>query len=365
MPEANGQICRVIPGESDTGTPIFSALVKRTYTIVPGEAAVRIGQLAKFVETDQYFDEGDPQINSVRYETDLVPFKVATDIVVVGKAYAPSGTPAPTVMVALRVGQHRKDLLIIGDRRCEFRSGRPPVWSDPLLFTEMEIRYERAYGGTDERSLPGIPFPYPRNYIGRGFFISYIKENVDGLELPNIEDPADPLTPERLITGEVTRWNRQPLPQGLGWFHRVWYPRCSFLAAMPAFVPPGEVMQEEEFGIVPRKQADLAAAFRLPSRDPKFWNGASLGLAVPFLKGNEPVQLANLTRSGELDFYLPGEVPAVFLDIGMGEQELRPFLHSVAIRPDDNELDLVWRAAHPYPGFDWLPNMTAMRLRVN
>ena len=361
----NGQDCRVVPGEAADGTPIFSALVKRTYRIVPGKNAHRAEQPAKLVETDQYFDEGDPQVNSVRFETDLVPFKIATDIVVVGKAYAPGARPTSTMQVSIYLGAYRKDLLIVGDRRSEFRPGRPPVWSDPLPFAEMEVRYERAYGGSDERSLPGMPFSYPRNPIGRGFFISYIKENVDGLPLPNIEDPVDPLTPERLITGEVTRWNRQPLPQGLGWFHRVWYPRCSFLAAMPAFVPPGEVMREEQLGIVPRGQADLAAAFRLPSRDPRFWNGASLGLVVPFLEGNEPVRLINLTPSGKLDFCLPGEVPSVTLDIGMGEKELRPFLHSVTIRPDDNQLDLVWRAAHPYPGVDWLPNMTAMRLEVH
>ena len=359
------QDCRVVPGEAADGTPIFSALVKRTYRIVPNKNAVREAQPPKLVETDQYFDEGDPQVNSIRFETDLVPFKIATDIVVVGKAYAPGARPTSTMKVSVYLGAYRKELLIVGDRRCEFRPGRPPVWSDPLPFAEMEIRYERAYGGSDERSLSGMPFSYPRNPIGRGFFVSYIKENVDGLSLPNIEDPADPLTAERLITGDVTRWNRQPLPQGLGWFHRAWYPRCSFLAAMPAFVPPGEVMREEELGVVPKGQADLAAAFRLPSRDFKFWNGASLGLVVPFLEGNEPVRLINLTPAGKLDFYLPGEVPSITLDIGMGEKELRPFLHSVTIRPDDSQLDLVWRAAHPYPGVEWLSNMTAMRLEVH
>ena len=32
-------------------------------------------------------------------------------------------------------------------------------------------------------------------------------------------------------------------------------------------------------------------------------------------------------------------------------------LQTVMIRADEDEIDLVWRAAFPYPGPDWLPEM--------
>jgi hypothetical protein len=316
------------------------------------------------VEADQYYEPEDPEVSSIRYETDLVPFKLRTDVVVVGRAYAPGGTAVASLKAAVAVGPHRKEVLVTGDRVCEFREGAPPRFSAPAPFTSMGIRYERAYGGTDLHSLPGIPFTYPRNPVGCGFAIRNIRENVDGLRLPNVEDPADPLTPERLIPGDVKLWNRQPLPQGLGWFHRAWYPRCSFLAAMPAFVPVDEVMREEALGLVPRGQAALAASFRLPSKDARFYNGASLGLAVPYLAGGEAVQLENLTASGRLSFLLPAAGPSISLDLGEGEQPLTTVLHSVTIRVEENEIDMVWRGAQTYPGVEWLPKMTALRARV-
>ena len=41
--------------------------------------------------------------------------------------------------------------------------------------------------------------PYPANPIGRGFCVGPLKPAVDGLKLPNIEWPDEPLTPEMLI----------------------------------------------------------------------------------------------------------------------------------------------------------------------
>jgi hypothetical protein len=89
----------------------------------------------------------------------------------------------------------------------------------------------------------------------------------------------------------------------------------------------------------------------------RFNNGASLGLAVPYLQGRELVRLRNLTPDGVLDFSLPNDVPQIMLDIGLGENMLKPVLHTLCIRLDEMELDLVWRGAHPYPGVDWLPEM--------
>jgi hypothetical protein len=41
----------------------------------------------------------------------------------------------------------------------------------------------------------------------------------------------------------------------------------------------------------------------------------------------------------------------------MGMQEPEVVLHTVMIRLEERQLDLVWRAAVPYPGPDWLPRM--------
>ena len=63
-------------------------------------------------------------------------------------------------------------------------------------------------------------------------------------------------------------------------------------------------------------------------------------------------------------FHLPDERPRISLDIGLGENELDVVLHTLCVRVEDMQLDLVWRGAHEYPGTDWLPEMKRMVAEV-
>jgi hypothetical protein len=317
------------------------------------------------VRIDEYYERGDPELSAVKYETDLVPHKLATDVVLIGKAHAPGGKPVAHMDVSIEVGAGRKVIRIIGNRTCMYtKKNKAPSFTEPAGFCEMQIRYERAYGGTDGRSLPGMPFAYPRNTKGRGFAIHNSPEVIDGLPLPNMEDPEDLLTPERIPIEDPKNWSRQPLPQGFGWFERIWYPRCSFVGSVPAFVEPDATLREEQLGLVPKRQIALARQFKLPSFDPRFNNGASHGLVLPNLVGGEKVRLVHLTPEGDLTYNLPSDRPRITLDIGLGERELEPVLHTVCIRSEEMQMDLVWRGAHEYPGVEWLPQMRRMVARV-
>jgi len=354
----------VVAGKNDIGKPIFSVLVKRTYDIKPGQQATRSEHTNPITLIDTYYDDGDPQWYTVKYESDMVPFKVTTDFVVIGKAYAPGGTPVSQMDVSVEIANVKKTIRVIGNRKCTFREKKSPIFSDPIGFTEMEIRYEKAYGGSDNLSIPKLPLVYPRNNMGTGFAVKNVSEVVDGLELPNLEDPNDLLTPDRLILGDIYRWNLQPLPQGFGWFQKTWYPRSSFVGSVPGFVNPDEVMREEILGLVPKGQIALARQFKLPSYDIKFNNGASLGFVLPFMSGGESVRLTNMTKDGKLEFTLPKDTPGIMLDISLGENELKPFIHSVCIRLEDMQVDMVWRGAHEYPGIDWLSEMKHLVTKV-
>jgi len=351
----------ILPGKDENGSPIFSVIVKRTYDILPDKEAVRSEHTNPLIKVDEYYDNGDPELFTVKYETDLIPYKIAADFVVIGKAYAPEGNPLLQMDISAEVSGVRKNIRVIGDRRCIYRERKTPLFTDPLEFTEMEIRYEKAYGGMDDRKHPF--FSYPRNSRGAGFVAQNIRELVDGMALPNLEDPQDLLTPDRLILEDLNRWNQQPLPQGFGWFQRTWYPRCSFAGSVPGFTRPDEVMREEILGLVPRNQVALARQFKLPSFDIRFNNGASPGFTLP-LSGGEKVRLTHLTRDGLLEFILPKDKPGIMLDIGLGENELSPALHTVCVRVDDMQVDMVWRGAHEYPGYDWLPEMPRMIAKV-
>jgi hypothetical protein len=352
----------VLPGQTPEGKHILGVLVKRTYTIVAGKRCQRADADVKLVPGDAHF--GDPMNSTVKQESDFVPFKLATDVVLNGKAYAQGGKPTPKLTAALSVGTQRKDLLVIGDRVCKFRDKADPVFTEPQPFTSLELRYERAYGGVDVYSDQKVPCAYPRNHLGRGFVVANVKKAVDDLPLPNFEDPKDPLTPARLCAGTVTNWERQPIPQNFGWFSKYWQPRAKLVGVMPADKPLERELRKAYAQSLPADKRKAYEDNHLPDMDFRFFNGASAGLVVPFLTGDEQVRTVHLTQEGEMAFQLPGERPQIGLDIGSGMQEEQVVLHTIMIRMEQKQLDLVWRAAFPYPGRDWLPQMTNMEVLI-
>jgi hypothetical protein len=206
---------------------------------------------------------------------------------------------------------------------------------------------------------------YPRNFRGTGVVLRNVKEAVEGLSLPNIEDPQDLIVPERLFIEEPDRWHLQPLPQGFGWLQREWYPRSALLGSYPPFIDPGTVTAEERMGILPRDHVALARQSRLRPMEARFANGASLGMVFPDLQGDEPVSLGGLTPDGILKFVLPGQTPAIGLDMGSGMKELAVRLHTVSIRVEDLAVDLIWRGAQVYEGYAWLPKLTRLEAEVH
>lgn len=355
----------LMPGQDGNGEPIFSLLVKRTYDIRPGQAAVRAAEDRVLQQIDAYYDMGDAQTSTVQFEADIAPWKSHTDVVFIGKAMAPGGKPAFSMDVGIQVeGVGAKIVRVIGNRNCVYQAGRPPLFTDPKPFLEMEIRYDLAYGGKDKRSIPGTPFHYPRNDMGKGLVVKNRKETVDGLELPNLEDPADLLTPERLVLEELEAWHRMPMPQGLGWSQRTWYPRSFFAGVAPGYILPGTVTKEEYLGYVQKDHIALARQLKLPGFHPRFMQGASPGLSFPRMGGGETIKLKGLTPEGIMQFRLPGEKPKMILDIGFGPKDLDPVLHTVCVRGEDMQLDLVWRGSQPYPGVDWLAEMATLVVEV-
>jgi hypothetical protein len=350
-------------GSDDTGQPIFSVLVKRTYDLLPGKMLVPTAGQLPLREVDEYW-EPDPERSTVRYESELAAFKTCTDVVVVGKAYAPYGKPAATFEAAIEVGNCRKAIRVFGNRQCVYRTAAVPQFTDPVPVSEVELRYEKAYGGSDRLGSDGEVFAYPRNRLGTGFAIENRHEKVHGLPLPQLEDPDDLLTPDRVIVGEPCNWHQQPLPANLGWFGRTDYPRCSFVGSIPSFISVHTALREEKLGLVPASQIALARQFRLPSFDARFNSGASLGLSLPFLSGDERIGLKNVSPEGSIEFRLAGDRPRLMLDIGLGENELEALIHTVQVRVENSQVDVIWRGAHHFPGFDWLTQLKRLRAKV-
>ncbi|PNY33902.1 hypothetical protein C2E31_26135 [Rhodopirellula baltica] len=341
---------------------MLSILLKRTYNLKQNARCERAEEDEPINPADLFY--GDPMNTSVKMEGDFVPFKLATDVVVLGSAYAPGGNPTRQMIASLSVGNIEKRLLVIGDRSCEYRMGKAPVISDPQPFESVELRYENAYGGVDVYTDPAVAYPYPRNHLGKGFVVKASKKTLHKLQLPNLEDPNDPLTPDRLCVGEYAQWERQPMPQSFGWFSKYCQPRAKLAGIMPADRATEQELRAIYAQSIPDEQRQQYMDAQIPDMDFRFFNGASSGLAMEFLRGNERVRTEGLTPEGAFDFHLPAERPRMGLDIGSGCQQPDVVLHTVQIRMEERQVDLVWRAAVPYPGTDWLPEMRTMEVTI-
>ena len=352
----------LLPGQSPEGGFILSVLVKRTYDFFPDRQCERAEKDDPLFSGDVYHD--DPANSSVKYESDFVPYKTATDIVLIGVAHAPGAKPAEQFETHLIVGSHCKTVLVFGDRFCRYESDTKRTFTNPVPVESVEMVYERAFGGIDILSDERVRFPYPRNPLGTGFVVDTGRKAVDGLRLPNFEDPENRLTPENICVGDYKNWEKLPVPAGFGWVPRHWEPRASRGGVMPADRKFERGLRNAYATVLSREHREKYLGHPLPSVDFGFFNGASQGLAVAYLSGEEPVTLVNLTREGKISFGLPGQRPAIGIDIGNGLQEPEAVLHTVAIRAEDRQADLVWRGAIPYPGPDWLPKMKKMDVRI-
>jgi hypothetical protein len=355
----------LLPGQTPTGDHVLSVLLKRSYAIRADAACGRAAEDQPLLGGDVFWDT--PMNSSVRLESDLVPYKLETDLVIIANAHAPAARPTHQFTAGVEVGWRRQLLLVTGKRHASFTGEQStPVFTEPELFTEAALRFEGAYGGTDVFSDLGTVMPYPPNPRGRGFVVANRKPAVDGLALPNIEDPQNPLTPQRLCVGEYARWNEQPAPVTLGWVPKNWHPRCLLAGVMPADRATEQELRAAYAKLVPKEQRKAYVDNGLRDMDFAFFNGAPPGLRFPFgaLNPGAPVGTRNLVPEGALDFCLPADSPRIGIDIGRGLQWPQTVLHTVQIRLVERELDMVWRTALPYPGRDWLPQMKRLHIEV-
>ncbi|MCC7335895.1 MAG: DUF2169 domain-containing protein [Pirellulaceae bacterium] len=352
----------ILPGQLPSGQPILSCLLKRSYVIVPSAVAAR-------AEEDRPLNAGDvpwiePVTSSVRYESDFVPYKLATDVVINGQAHAPGEQACQQLFVEFHIGKIGRSLLVVGDRIANF-TGSQPTFTDPKPFAVMDLKYERAYGGVDVFSMPDCPYPYPRNPLGRGFVIANSRKAVQGRTLPNVEDPHHRLTPDNLCVGDFVRnWAEQPWPACFGWCPKTWQPRASLAGIMPGDRPTEQELRKAYAPLVPKEQRAAYEQTKLPDMDFKYFSGASAELSLPYLSGSQPVVTRNLSPEGEFRFHTPEDRPSIAIDIGEGSQEPEVVLHTLMIDMEARQLDMVWRAAIEYPGLDWLPQLTKLEVQI-
>lgn len=302
----------VFPNED--GVETVYGVIKATFAIDPAAGLSLADEQDDVVLVDESW--GEPLVSSIRVASEMTLVKPATDVLLRGHAYAPGGE-ARQVDVTLRVGPVEKTIRVLGDRAWGAGVFQYKA-TEPSPFDRIPLVYERAFGGTDPQPLDEAKADYePHNPVGRGLVFRNSRTEVDGLPLPNLEDPTHP------IRGPKDR----PPPAGFGPVASHWEPRKSFAGTYD------EVWTKSRAPYLP---LDF---------NPRFFQAAPPGQVAPgYLKGGEPVEILNATPAGRLAFDLPVCTPGIVFRLDGQEHSHAPNLDTVSIDADAGHLWMIWRA---------------------
>ncbi len=307
-------LCEPLALANEEGRPLLVLVVKATYEL--GAGAPRLADVQVPVNVTGEF-WGKPEESSYRYEPECAPFKPATDVVLVGHAHA-SERNTTSLLVSLKVGALQKSVRVTGER-VWFKSMGSVSMTRPLAFEKLPLRYERAFGGWDRSPPEPARHTFePRNPVGVSFRASP-RHFEEGLHLPCLEDPNQPLK----------QFGQQVPPASFGFLSPNWQPRAAHAGTYD------EAWRKQR---MPRLPKDF---------DKRFFNAAPPDLVAPgYLQGGEPVTVLNASPR-PLSFQLPaGPPPEVLATLSFaGDMRLEMKLDTCIIDTDLQRLMLLWRGS--------------------
>ena len=346
----------------DDGSVYATVVTRRVYALPSFDGALTRGAPAPLVSADP----ADP----LSAGGDLLAIaRPGTDVVIKAHAHSLDGpVPSMDVSVAVHdVGRSLrprlfKRLRVFGDRSVTLDPlTAQPVFSAPAPFVEMPLTWDRAYGGRDTTAMARhVPteldellgtsdlYRYPRNDVGCGYTVS---ADLTALRLPNVEDPADLLTPDRLVLRNPDHWPRSPVSAGFDAVPAHWWPRSAWLGLGSGSSASPEDFTEVRSGDVP---ADLVACESLEQlgsrRDRRWFHAAAPGLWGDTLRGDETVVLTGMhPRRRQVVVTLPDECPRVTLRAGDRVEAMTSSLRTVEIDVEAETVALVWTATVALP----------------
>jgi hypothetical protein len=286
------------------------------YVIVKGTVALR-PKLALAEEqvpvtlADEYHD--DPATSSLKYGSEMHLGKAGTDVLLIGQAWAPDKRPVQRMQVGIKVAERQKVILVTGDR--VWQDGVP---SSPQPFESMPLIWERAFGGMyrDGDKVAAEE----RNPVGCGFAGGRSVSAMQGLPVPNLEDPAAPI---QNVGQTVTPACLAPIAPS-------WLPRRAFA------------------GTYDEHWQSARAPYLPDDFDARFFQCAVPELVFDrYLEPGETVQAVGVMPDGPIAFTIPSSHLRVAVTIA-GATEMPPAnLETLVIEPDENRACFTWRAAVP------------------
>jgi hypothetical protein len=294
---------------NERGVDSLYLAVKGTFVL--GASVTIAEQQVPVRMADEFW--GEPGQSSLKYAAEVHLTKPATDIVVLGAAHSPDGTPVTSVDVTVQVGNTRKVIRVFGERKWYLFEKELRI-TPPGRFVTMPLVYERAYGGIHE-GIEKSTFEQ-RNPVGRSFLGERRPEDMHGQSLPNLEDPA------QLITAPADT----PQPACFGYLAASWQPR------------------KEYAGTYDKQWQQKKAPYLPTDFQSRYFNAAHPDLVYRgFARGGEPVTITNMTSDGMLKFTLP--LCEFDVAVQVEERTETPVmnLETILIEPEEHRLSLLWR----------------------
>lgn len=338
------------------GTSRLALLAKRTYRFARGRVSLAPEQEALFTDAEHTEPERPGAGAWLLHDSDL--FGIArplTDVLVRASACSHRG-PVRRLDTSVEVGRAARRIRVHGDRAIRVSAAGQLSFGEAEPFERLPITWDRAFGGRDLEAEELLarrvrPLLYPRNRAGRGYFFDVERARLDGRPAPNLEDPDDPITPERLLFTDPDAWTEHPAAAGYDAIDVYTFPRVTFLLP-PLHAPPRRPLREIALGAM--FEGDLTPRWPAPP-NPRLYSSAPPGLAVQRLQGGERVVLRHLSPEAEtVELRLPDDRPAMFVELpNIGARKLEPLLQTVRIDAERSTLALTWvgaiDVAAPFP----------------
>ncbi|MFT7621913.1 MAG: hypothetical protein ACI9WU_001078 [Myxococcota bacterium] len=244
------------------------------------------------------------------------------------------------------------------------------VTADDSWIQEQKREREDFYDGLgmdqtkavawEEGDFPRLPCP--TNFVGKGFALGHSKQALDGLVMPQVEDPGALLKPLDLPVDPATlHLPTLPRPAGLGFINRSWVPRSYLAGLRPSEIEAAQHAMDQRLleDFDSESDDDQLAIDALLDRAPQelqpaYYNAASPALQVAHLDGDELVHLTHLDAAGKTFFTLPGRRPEVRFDRGEGWEPVDVDLDTLVIDRPSETVTMVWRGRAPLSGLDEL-----------
>ncbi|WP_197041423.1 DUF2169 family type VI secretion system accessory protein [Chondromyces apiculatus] len=327
------------------GNTALTVVCKATYRLAPHLSPLAEEQEAPTPE-DRHWD-GNPA-RSLVAPSDLIPFKLRPEVLVVGHAFAPGGRPVHSLLAWLQVGEVRKGVEVWGDRAFSPEG----QLSETAQFTAMSLCWEKAAGGPGTSNPPGMPFEAPDwrgvvpvpNLQPRGSHVAWPEDRFPPIGFGPLA-PDCPTRAERSPRGwAIARWSEAPLPEGLD--------AGCFNAALPdqhleALQPDQEILLDNLHReharlatrlakVIPRAVAERAdgAHEELPLVADTLWIDTDRGVCTLVWRGN--IWLRHAQEAGQV--VVRAEGAGVEAWVATHREARRG-----KIQPNADEEDTLWR----------------------